>query len=424
MRFSVSISKCLSGTLFIVLSTVCLVAHTAEQTVLPGSGTLGAAIASASSGDVLVLEEGTYAEGVIVVDKSLIIRGTNNGNDTVITATSFTINGSGIDVVLQGVDLAVSLTLTQADSIKILENEFLSGVGISATNYKTSEGDGDLFIVGNYFSSGSITTINANGFYVAGNTLVSGGVSANASGWILGNRVVSLLNADAIRVNSSAGVVNIIGNRITLTCTTGSSPIYGILSYASKTLAAGNLVKLVGTLYRAKGISLTSGGKVVNNTVIGKKIVGSSNASVLGIVASVDAVVKNNVVTEFSKGQFGYAGAISAPNQSGNLCHNNTTQDCGSDAIYQDPLFIDTVDFKLSNSSPAIDAGIDTPEYADLDRSRNDIGAYGGPWSIGQYDAQRDPNYTGPFVYPLFDANSSFIDGQLQVRALGVARLR
>jgi hypothetical protein len=61
---------------------------------------------------------------------------------------------------------------------------------------------------------------------------------------------------------------------------------------------------------------------------------------------------------------------------------------------------------------------------ADLDRTRNDIGAYGGPWSIGQYDAQRDPSYFGPYVYPLFNANASFVNGQMQIRAIGVARLR
>lgn len=70
------------------------------------------------------------------------------------------------------------------------------------------------------------------------------------------------------------------------------------------------------------------------------------------------------------------------------------------------------------------DAG--PPDYglADLDRSRNDIGAQGGPWSIGQYDAQRQPSSLAPFVYPLFKADSSIFDGNLEVQALGVARLR
>ena len=52
------------------------------------------------------------------------------------------------------------------------------------------------------------------------------------------------------------------------------------------------------------------------------------------------------------------------------------------------------------------------------------MGVHGGPWSIGQYDAQRDPNSLAPFVYPLFKADSSIFDGNLEVQALGVARLR
>jgi len=44
------------------------------------------------------------------------------------------------------------------------------------------------------------------------------------------------------------------------------------------------------------------------------------------------------------------------------------------------PKFISSEDFHLQNSSPAIDAGNPDQTYNDTDGSRNDQGAYGGPW--------------------------------------------
>jgi len=47
--------------------------------------------------------------------------------------------------------------------------------------------------------------------------------------------------------------------------------------------------------------------------------------------------------------------------------------------IFDDPMFMDTLDFHLQMFSPAIDAG--NPDILDLDGTRSDIGAYGGPGS-------------------------------------------
>jgi hypothetical protein len=44
-----------------------------------------------------------------------------------------------------------------------------------------------------------------------------------------------------------------------------------------------------------------------------------------------------------------------------------------------DPLFTSSTDFHLSEDSPCIDAGNPEPEYNDVNGTRNDQGAYGGP---------------------------------------------
>lgn len=74
-----------------------------------------------------------------------------------------------------------------------------------------------------------------------------------------------------------------------------------------------------------------------------------------------------------------------------NLFFENTANGCGigdpvgsSSNIEGDPLFTDGPgrDFRLQGESPAIDAGSGADAFADLDGSKNDLGAYGGPFSM------------------------------------------
>jgi hypothetical protein len=53
--------------------------------------------------------------------------------------------------------------------------------------------------------------------------------------------------------------------------------------------------------------------------------------------------------------------------------------------VQVDPAFVDIAagDFHLAPGSPLVDAGPDAAGWADPDGSRNDVGAYGGPLSLG-----------------------------------------
>lgn len=385
--------------------------------VPPGNGTLAGAVGAASNGDTLVLRTGAYT-GSVTVNKSLTLRANAYGAEA--SVSSFTIAGAGISVTVQGLVFPSGLWVYQAADVKILENTF--GGNIDVSGYKTSEGDGKLTIIGNHLTSGNISTIQSEGFYVAGNVLDNGYIAAHVSGWIVGNQVTYFSSSYPIYV--TVGPAQVIGNRITVSANTANN-LYGIYSSASPSLIAGNIVTVnnsydVNYSSTMRGIYCsTTLCTVINNVVTGSAVkfssdsVGiSANGRILGNIVynlPFNAIYKHSAGTEVAN----------------NLCYlNNPNCGTANGNLEADPKFSDLINFQLAADSPAINAGPSSLSYADLDRTRNDMGAYGGPWSIGQYDTQRDPANFAPYVFPLFKANSSVSDGSLEIFALGVARLR
>ena len=163
---------------------------------------------------------------------------------------------------------------------------------------------------------------------------------------------------------------------------------------------------------------------ILNNVV---RSIGVNPYNGNGIQASTGgAKVSGNIVIDYGTVNGAPIG-VSAPTAevTYNLCFNNRGScPAGGGNLNADPLFVDLESYELGAGSPAIDAG--PPDYtrADLDRTRNDMGAHGGPWSIGQYDAQRDPYNFAPYVYPLIKADAAPGGGLLEIEALGVAKLR
>jgi hypothetical protein len=405
-----------------VLSGVIWPAFAAEISVFPGDGTLAAAVASATSGDTLVLQDGTYS-GAVTVDKSLIIRPVNSGTFSVLTG-NITVGADGIRVTLRRLRFISDVRINQAADVRLLENYFSSGSIAIWGSIGPASGAPSLLIVGNTLANGNIEETGGlvnTGVYVGGNTVLSGHIRISSATWIVGNEV---------HINGWSGIyatgslARILANRVhfDVPTTSGYAAIQARSPYAviQNNIIEGKAGNGQDSWY---GILCTGSGYAnITNNVIRDKPLGTVTTPHPLYSSSSFSRVSGNIVTDF----------VNAPNPidiisadsdvSHNLCFNNSG-DCpaGNGNLNADPQFVDLVDYRLAPNSPAIDAGPPAYEFADLDRSRNDMGAHGGPYSIGQYDVQRDPANLAPFVYPLVNSAGG---GILEAQALGVARLR
>ena len=387
----------------------------AEINVPPGDGTLAAAIASATDGDTLILGEGTY-RGVATVDKSLTIRAESRAVHPAV-ASALTISGEGIRVSIQGIAFSVAPIMATAAEIRLLQNQFV-GSFLDGGQYRTTEGDGALIVIGNDFFNSSLINVYSEDAYIAGNVVSAGNIFAYASAWIVGNDIYRISDP---AIQALGAFSRVFGNRVICAGPGGGACLD---SRAVSSVIANNVIDHRASSTQVKTAILSGQGVIANNVVTMQRSATTSNDE--GIQTLVPgARITGNIVVEFSAGAAVPVKAAAPAEITHNVCFNSDG-DCPADDgnLNVDPQFADLVDYRLSPSSPAIDAGPLDYHLADLDRTRNDIGAYGGPWSIGQFDAQRDPYTLAPYVYPKFEGISAVQGGEIAVQAIGVARLR
>jgi hypothetical protein len=100
---------------------------------------------------------------------------------------------------------------------------------------------------------------------------------------------------------------------------------------------------------------------------------------------------------------------------------NNTDRASVVDSISIDPEFIDpdTGDLRLSASSQCRNAGTPDQAMRNPDGSRNDMGAYGGPYAAGFYNGYG----SGPVVTDLHVTPGSVpLGGTINITATGTAQ--
>lgn len=399
----------------------------AEITVEPDVvDALPTTIANAADGDILLLESGVYnATADINVNKSLIIRSVSKHQSPVIAKTMKIYSGSEGSAILQGLHFenTAPLYIYSGRSVSLLQNTFNSIVYIG--DFRTAQGDGEqLNIIGNRFllEGGYIYgTINIEGTYIAGNTFEQNqNLACGTGASIIGN---SFENNTAYAVQiSTLSPVRIIGNRIKIS-NYGSGAIAMASTYNNTgAIIANNIVEISAAPEWTFPISYIygSGHRISNNVFVRRDADGQI------AVTNTSYALTGGTPTSYIFGNisigFGHLTTAASSRLKNNLCTSGT---CTITGLTDDIRLTDYLNYRPLADSPAIDAGPVDFEYADTDRSRNDIGAYGGPWPIDMFDVQRDDNCTAPFVYPLYESDANVAAmGQLKVHALGIARLQ
>jgi len=115
---------------------------------------------------------------------------------------------------------------------------------------------------------------------------------------------------------------------------------------------------------------LSAKGEIINNTIVGNDVLIRGDCTGL--------LFRNNIIYNSAPDiVFGDA------NSQTGIIFDYSLFDydlgIGDNNIFGNPNFIDNIDFELRTSSPCIDAGHPNDQYNDIDGTRNDIGATGGP---------------------------------------------
>jgi hypothetical protein len=244
------------------------------------------------------------------------------------------------------------------DSIIVSPGEYTGSLGLLGKNVvvKSTHGFTETFIIAdNYSRCVNINKGVLQGFLITGgaptgNTASGGGVYASGSA-ILKNNCIS--NNIAPRQGGGAYI-------------TGNVSLYNNVFHS-------NTGALIG------GIIISNGsGNIINNTFADNDFAG----------VTIDSLSSVNFINNVIANHFYFDLLVENSTQSTIAYNRFKESNNQNDNISNDPLFValgeipSCLDYKLSDGSPCIDAGHPDINYNDLDGSRNDMGAFGGPGSV------------------------------------------
>ncbi|MBE7213936.1 hypothetical protein MK852_24265 [Shewanella benthica] len=447
----------------------------ATTTVDLGAGTLRSAVEAAAAGDTLVLQHGDYtlSNDDLVIDKSLTIRAINKSATPRIyfsaggSIPAIVISGENTDFIMQGLYYFEGAHVTNnprfevegdVSSVALLENQF---VMIDLEVKKVYDADNnthvldDLIMVGNTFSNSETSLYNMgaeNTFIFAGNKLnyvQLRTIDYGAEYHIIGNHFIHGYYSYSLAISSqqNGSYTRVLGNLFEQTLhndynQTISNIRYSFISLNGSGEFKNNIVKQGINRFNPTGTpdsfqTLTINGgtgsfwDIVNNVFdLEHGALYDDTPTYTGSFDFKSPVsFSNNIVTGMLQSElFTVSGSttVQLSTFSNNLCFDNVAS-CpeGNGHVTADPRFVDEVAYQLATGSPAIDAGVDSNIVRDIDGTIADIGVQGGTFPNEQFALQREVGEVKPYLYPLFEANSSLGNtGELKVKAIAIARQR
>lgn len=343
--------------------------------------TIMKAVNIASAGDTIFVYGGNYYESVFMKEGITLVGGGASVTYIIVASDSTALIFNNINnAEISGFTIKadenhyshIPLLICESSSPIIKKNKFeaseFNEIGIDFNNNSNVEFEN------NYVLNGYINVRASNP--TLENNVIEGGPTGAISCYdgaaplisknILGGKFAS----SAILINNSNAIVK---NNL-IYC---SEVSIGVFFWgANNSGIYNNIIKDKGATGVGMIVFNSSNNKIVNNSIItrGKGIEENNSLS----------TILNNIV--INNNNFGLQLSSTSYYDYNDVWNNFVNYngiDPGIHDISYDPLFVDTAkgDYRLSLNSSCINAGNPSPEYNDLDGSRNDIGAYGGPFT-------------------------------------------
>jgi parallel beta-helix repeat protein len=364
------------------------------------------ALDAARKGDKVRVSQGTYFENITMKEGVTLEGGWNKDfSDRDVGAYVTTIDGGKKGgFVVRGADDATLDGFTITHGTRIEDADSTTGAGVQCRSTSPT-------IVNNIIKANAPAGIYCS----ASSAVIIDNVISNneEAGLYLENGSSLTIEGNSIRRNKMAGIAtggmvpsrievlnNIINNNVRagIEARTATGTIYNNIVYENEEAGIRCVIMPV---------------DIVNNT-----IVANGRSGIVVDDPSAVPTIKNNVITHNEDAGIRAAGKGYSYNL---LFANNETEDCDPgylwcirrqyggfedeksylkhNDIIADPLYVDARkhDYHLQPASPAIDAGDPDSELHDvnfppsLGSSINDMGAYGGPFTISEKRKSNDP---------------------------------
>jgi hypothetical protein len=346
--------------------------------------TLSDAIDAADDGDLIAVAPCTYRETLDLQGKSVEVVSTDGPDSTIIQpsgngAAILANNGEGTGTRVEG----FTLTGGGGGSYAAVDVQFASlhlvdSIVENSRGYVTILADSadveltDVTLSGNNPSYGYDIYMSKGALLATGLDLTCDGASVGAflghGATIIDWSVIDCPRGSSTDWEHTVGRIQrsvLSGGMIVLT----EDDHYDDTVYLQSSVLDGALTATYGTMKVRNAVVM--GGISLTTTYLDTTIEGSILTDARCAITSDSAkfTVRNNIFWD----------------NNSNACSKTTDPIGNDDNIEADPEFSDAAngDYTLQAGSPAIDAGPDDDNYDDPDGSRNDIGAYGGPLSMG-----------------------------------------
>ena len=346
--------------------------------------TLAEAVTAADDGDVIAVAPCTYRETLDLQGKSVEVVSTDGPDSTIIQppgngAAILANNGEGTGTRVEG----FTLTGGGGNSYAAVDVQFASlhlvdSIIENSRGYVTLLADSadveltDVTLSGNNPTYGYDLYMSKGALLVTGMDLTCDGASVGAflghGATIIDWSVIDCPRGSSTDWEHTVGRIQrsmLSGDMVVLT----EDDHYDDTVYLQTSVLDGALTATYGTMKVRNAVVL--GGITLTTTYTDTAIEGSVLMDARCAISSDSAkfTVRNNIFWNNAA-----AACALTPDPIGQ-----------NDNVDADPEFTDAADgdYTLQAGSPGINAGPDDDAYDDPDGSRNDIGAYGGPLSMG-----------------------------------------